>query len=308
MSTNRFLGLDLGGTNIKCVVIESPQDGSAAEVVFEDQQQTRADLGPDAVTQRLIEVGRSTIDAAGPVSGAGLGVPGLFEADSGRIVLFPNLPGPWAGHSLRDPVGRALQVPTTLINDARAFVLAEGTIGAGRGYPTLVGMTLGTGIGGGIMINGRLHLGDFGRGGEIAHQVIVPDGPECGCGNRGCVEALAKADALAARAGLDTVEEVYAGAAAGDETCRRAIEISAGYIGIGLANVVTLIGPSCIVVGGGIMASGDLALDPIRKALDSHLHLLPAGSVRVVPAALGKWAGAIGAALAGRDQLEVRAR
>jgi len=307
MTRRRFLGLDLGGTNIKVAVVEI-MDDNAPEVVSTDQYATHAERGPNGVTERLIEAGRATIGEIGPVDGAGLGVPGLFETDTGRIILFPNLPGPWRGHSLRDPVADALGVPTALINDARAFVLAEGTVGAGRGRHTVIGLTLGTGIGGGIMIDGRIHLGEFGTGGEVGHQVVVPDGPLCGCGNRGCVEALARSDALTSLAGKPDVETVYRRAADGDEACQTAIDTTATYIGIGLANVVTLLGPSCIVIGGGIVASGEQALGPIREAMRSHVTLAPADQVDVVPAELGNWAGAIGAALAGRDQVEVRAR
>jgi glucokinase len=308
MSMERFLGLDLGGTNIKTAIVEINDTESLPRVVSTGQHQTRADLGPAAVADRLIEVGRMTIEEFGPVVAMGLGVPGLFETDTGRIVLFPNLPGPWPGHSLRDPVGEALRVPTTLINDARAFVLAEGTVGAGRSHQTLVGLTLGTGIGGGIMIDGRIHLGEFGTGGEIAHQIIMPDGPQCGCGNRGCVEALAKGDALTELAGLSDPEAVFAGAADGDEASLAAIDTVARYIGIGLANVVTMLGPSCIVIGGGIMAAGELILDPIRKSMVEHVRLAPGERVQVVAAELGNRAGAIGAALAGRNQAEVRSR
>ena len=216
MTTRRLLGLDLGGTNIKVVVLEDADDEAIPRIVFKAQHATHAERGPRGVTERLIEVGRATIDEIGPVDGTGLGVPGLFDAETGRIELFPNLPGPWPGHSLRDPVEEALTVPTVIINDARAFVLAEGTIGAGQHCRTLVGLTLGTGIGGGIMIEGRIHFGDSGKAGEIAHQIIVPDGPLCGCGNRGCVEALAKADVLSAIAGAPDVETVFERAAAGD--------------------------------------------------------------------------------------------
>lgn len=308
MTTRRFLGLDLGGTNIKAAVIESAADETVPRVISTAQHATHAERGPDGVTSRLIEVGRATIEAFGPVTAAGLGVPGLFEADTGRIVLFPNLPGPWPGQSLRDPVAEALGVPTTLINDARAFVLAEATIGAGRAHHTLVGLTLGTGIGGGIVIGGRVHLGEFGTAGEVAHQIIMPDGPLCGCGNRGCVEALAKAETLAGMVGLPDVATVYARAAEGDEECLAAIDTVANYIGIALANVVALLGPSCVVIGGGIMSSGNLALDPIRKAMETHTRLVPPNGVKVVPAELGRWAGAIGAALAAQSSIEVRAR
>ena len=269
---------------------------------------TFADRGPDFVTRRLIEVGRRTIDEFGPVSGAGLGVPGLFEPASGRIVLFPNLPGPWRGHSLRDPVMSGLDVPTVLINDARAFLLAEGTLGAGKGHNPVIGLTLGTGVGGGIMIDGEIHLGAFGTGGEIGHQIIVRDGPSCGCGSRGCVEALARSDRLAEMVGLPDVATVYERAADGDEECLAAIDTVADYIGIGIANAITLLGPSCVVIGGGIAAAGDLILDPIRRSVRQHVFLAPKDGAEIVAAQLGNWAGAIGAALAGRPQAEVRAR
>ena len=308
MTVNRYLGLDLGGTNIKVAIVESDEDSTVPKVVSTAHPRDSRRAGPARRYRPPDRGGKGDDRRIRPVTAAGLGVPGIFEADTGRIVLFPNLPGPWKGHSLRDPVGAELGIPTTLINDARAFVLAEGTIGAGRAHRTLVGLTLGTGIGGGIMIDGQIHLGAFGTAGEIAHQIIIPDGPLCGCGNRGCVEALAKADALAAMVGLPDAASVYARAADGDEDCLAAIDTVANYIGIGLANVVTVLGPSCIVIGGGIIAAGDLVLEPIRKALRSHLTLAPADGVSVVPAELGNWAGAIGAALAGRAQPDVRAR
>ena len=120
------------------------------------------------------------------------------------------------------------------------------------------------------MINGRLHLGSFGRGGEIAHQIVLPDGPVCGCGNRGCAEALARADVLAAMAGKDTAAKVFAGLAEGDERCRLAVDTAAKYLGIAVANVVTFLGPDRIVIGGGIANAGDLVLDPLRRAMRSR--------------------------------------
>ncbi len=307
MTAKRYLGLDLGGTNIKVAVLEQ-EEFASPEVIFTSQHPTDAEGGPQVVTVGMIEAGRVTVAEVGPVATVGIGVPGLFDTESGEIELFPNLPGPWNGYPLRDPIGDALDLPAEIINDARAFVLAEGTIGAGRGYSPLVGITLGTGIGGGIMIDGRLQLGAFGKAGEIAHQIIVPDGPLCGCGNRGCVEALAKADVLAETAGAPDVETVFRRARSGDERSLAAIDTAAGFIGIGLANVVTLIGPSRIVIGGGIAAAGNLILDPIRNAIRSHVTLVPVERIDVVPAELGSFAGAIGAALAGRDQVLVRSR
>ena len=174
----RHLGLDLGGTNVKAVVL----DGS--ELVASATFPTDAPRGPRAVVDRL-EVARWATDHHGPVE-IGLGIPGLFDPTDGRVLLFPNLPGPWSGYPLRAMLEKELGRPVHMINDARAFTLAEGTVGAGAGCSTLVCVTLGTGIGGGVMIDGRLHLGAFGVAGEIAHQTVLPDGPLCGCGNRGC--------------------------------------------------------------------------------------------------------------------------
>ncbi|MDP9143572.1 MAG: ROK family protein, partial [Actinomycetota bacterium] len=183
---DRHLGLDLGGTNIKTAVLE--RAGTGFKAVWTDQSDTTAWLGPDEVTHNLVQAAHLAIQSAGPVSSVGLGVPGLFESDTGNVVLFPNLPGAWNGYPLRKTLEEEIGQTVWMVNDARAFTLAEGTMGAGAGFHTVACMTLGTGIGGGIMIDGRLHLGAFGVAGELGHQTIDANGPLCGCGNRGCVE------------------------------------------------------------------------------------------------------------------------
>jgi len=292
----RYLGLDLGGTNIKAVVLEL--DAGTAVGVAEDSSATRAERGPLGVVERLVEVGRQMIERHGPIEAVGLGVPGLFDRASGVIELFPNLPGPWKGQPLRESVAESLNRDVTLINDARAFSLAEATMGAGRGCSTVACVTLGTGIGGGLVIDGRLHLGAWGVAGEIGHQTLVVDGPLCGCGNRGCVEALAKAEVLVELAGKANAEEVYQAATEGDTASLAAIETVAGWLGVGLANVVAILGPDRIVVGGGITAAGELALEPIREAVRRRVTLVPVSQIEIVAAELGTSAGAIGAALA----------
>ncbi len=154
-------------------------------MVWTDQRPTRAEGGPDVVVGELVAAGRDAIETHGPIDAVGLGIPGVFDPEAGTILLFPNFPGEWAGHPIRRPIAEALGLPVTMINDARAFTLAEGTIGAGRGCRSIVAMTLGTGIGGGVMIDGRLITGVSGRAGEIGHQIVEVDGPLCGCGNRG---------------------------------------------------------------------------------------------------------------------------
>lgn len=292
----RRLGLDLGGTNIKVVVLDD--DSSGDHVIYSDSVLTNAERGPTAVIDRLIDVGREVIASQPGIESVGMGVPGLFDAELGTIELFPNLPGPWPGQLMRQPLAEGLELPVTLINDARAFTLAEGTLGAGKGSSTLVCVTLGTGIGGGIMFDGRLYTGPLGVAGEIAHQTVLLDGPECGCGNHGCAEAVAKAAAIVARAGRTSIDEVYAGVQAGDQDCVEAVESAAYFLGFAIANAVALLGPDRIVVGGGILQAGELVLAPIREAVRTRVTLIPTDLIEIVPAALGSNAGAIGAALA----------
>ncbi len=304
MSAQRYLGLDLGGTYIKVAVIEAGSHGHPPLLVHSERVLTDADAGPADVRDRLIDVGRGVIDLHGPVSSVGLGVPGLFDPDTGVIELFPNLPGPWRGFSLRDPVGEGTGLTASMINDARAFTLAEGTIGAGRDAKVMLGITLGTGIGGGVMIDGRLHLGAFGTAGEFGHQTVKPDGPVCGCGNRGCLEAVAKGGAIADEVGLPNAEAVYAAASEGDPLAVDAIDRASFYMAIAIANTVALLGLDVVVLGGGIMSAGDLVLDPLRQAVSNRVTLVPTEEIRIVRAELGAMAGAIGAALAGKVQLE----
>jgi len=291
---SRHLGLDLGGTNIKVAIVEQVDD--QFEVISTESVATKAAAGPSAVTDNLIRVGSKVIEGT---STLGLGVPGHFDRDTGEIILFPNLPGEWKGFPLRKRISAGLETPVWMVNDARAFTLAEGLIGGGRGSRIVACITLGTGVGGGIMIEGKLHRGAFGVAGELGHQTIIPDGPLCGCGNRGCMEALTKADVLSRLAGKDSASEVFEAARKGDPKATAAVDQIARYLGIGLANVVTLFGPDRIVVGGGIAEAGNLILDPIRQAVHSRVTLVPKEKIEIVPARFGRFAGAVGAALAG---------
>jgi glucokinase len=301
----RYLGLDLGGTNIKVAVIEEPwqpdgeraRDRGVTRILACESCPTEAHAGPRGVVERLAEVGREALDRHGPVAAAGVGLPGLFDEDSGRTVLIPNLPGDWNGVPVRGPVAAALGHPVTLINDARAFSLAEALLGAARGLLTVVCVVLGTGVGGGVVVNGRLLRGT-GTAGEIGHQTVLVDGPPCGCGNNGCVEALIRADVFARRGGRATAMEVYAAARAGDPVARAAVDEVVGWLGVAMANAYVLFAPDAFVVGGGIAGAGDLLLGPLEESVRRRVFLVPPERVRVLPAALGPYAGAYGAALA----------
>lgn len=314
------LGLDLGGTNIKAAVVEVGGDGSvepasgatsadpsrsdptpiptAADprVLATSSVPTRSDRGPEAVIEAVIKLGREVVEPFGPPDSAGLGLPGHFDADTGCATLLPNLAGDWVGRSIAAPVSDGLGLPVALLNDVRALTYGELRLGAGRGARDVFCIAIGTGVGGGVIIDGRLHLG-LGHAGEVGHTTVDPDGPLCGCGNRGCLDRVAGADAIAADAGHATVQEAIAAAAEGDGHARTAFERAGRIIGQVVANVVVLLWPERVIVGGGVAEAGDLLLEPIRAEVARRACVAPVDRIPVVRAELGTPAGAIGAAL-----------
>lgn len=304
MTERALLGLDLGGTNIKACVVVIPEDGATPELVHTLAGPTEAERGPDHVAARLVEIGGDTASEVDmSITSIGVGVPGLFDYQTGEVVFFTNLPGPWEGFPLRTHVADGLGSSTTLINDARAFTLAEGTVGAGRGSHTLACLTLGTGVGGGLMIDGKLHFGAFGVAGEIGHQTIDPDGPVCGCGNPGCMEAMTRPPVVAEAAGRPSFENVIIGLDEGDAACLQAMDDAIANMAIGLANVFTIFGPDRFVIGGGVAEAGERLLEPLRSAVQERLTLVPPGAIQIVAAELGPFAGSVGAALASQGSL-----
>jgi glucokinase len=295
---HRYLGLDLGGTNIKVVVLEEQGTGLPVTVAQETRP-TEGHRGPEAVVDRVGEIGREVLGRHGPVTTVGVGIPGIHD-ERGHAVLLPNLPGAWNGVPVAAPLSRTLGQPVALVNDARAFSLAESVLGAGRGLGTVVCLVLGTGVGGGVVVDGRLLRGT-GTAGEIGHQTVLRDGPRCGCGNLGCAEALTRADVFARLGGRATAAEVYAAARAGDAAARAAVDHVVQWLGVAMANAYALLAPDAFVVGGGIAAAGDLLLGPLEEAVRRHVFVAPAARIRVLPAALGPYAGAAGAALRGRE-------
>jgi glucokinase len=298
--TTRHLGLDLGGTNLKWAVVEH-HDGDWRTLAT-DQVSTESQEGPDAVVRRIAETGADVMAAWPGVVSAGIGVPGLYDPAAGTTRFLPNVPGDWAGRPVAAPITARLGVPAFLINDARAFGLAELRLGAGRGASSMVGLTLGTGVGGVIAVDGRVHQGHDGTGGEGGHQTIDPDGPWCTCGNRGCVEAYARADQIAAACGTATAEEAVTRARDGDARAREGLAEVGRYLGIGISNLVVVISPDRIVIGGGIAAAGDLLFGPIRQEIQRRVHITSLDQVTLVAAELGTWAGAIGAAVHGAER------
>ena len=292
----RFLGLDLGGTNIKVAVIE--KSGNAWKVIKEEDVPTEADKGPAHVVSRLAEIAANKQKEFSNLSGVGVAVPGLFNSD-GTIELFPNLPGAWRGFQALEPIRKATNLPTAIINDARSFTLGEAIMGAALGKRTVACFVMGTGVGGGVVIDGKIHLGASGAAGEIAHQIIKFDGPMCGCGAQGCAEPLTNSSAIAKLAGTKTAEEAYKNAVAGDEKALAAFKEVAYWIAITLTNIMVVLAPDTIVIGGGVAQSGDILLKEIRTAMHERAYLYPESDINIVPATLGFYAGSIGAALYG---------
>lgn len=299
----RHIGLDLGGTNIKWAVVE----GSADDWRTIDQGQVPTDIsgGERTVVPQLAELAVEVRGSAGgPVDSLGVAVPGLYIPETGVVTFLTNVPGDWSATPVGAPVSEACGLPTALINDARAFGLAELRFGAGRDVESFIGFTLGTGIGGVFAIGNRVIQGYRGQAGELGHQTIDPDGPWCGCGNRGCVEAYARADQVALVCGTADPREAIEKARAGDERARAGLAEIGRYLGIGISNAITVLTPELVILGGGWASAGDLIIEPITAEMRRRVITTPVERVDVVLAQLGTWAGAIGAAVHGAEMAE----
>ena len=285
----RALGIDVGGSNIKAVLLEEEV------VVFRSESPTLSERGgPGAVLGRIAAMAQ----AAAPWDSIGVALPGLFD-EQGRAVLLPNLHGEWDGVPIAEPLATRLDRPVRLVNDGHAFALAESTLGAGSGGRNVMCVVCGTGIGGGLVLDGELHLGPRERAGELGHHTVVEHGAECSCGNRGCLELYAGSRAIACAAGTESFREAVAAAAAGDEQARAAIARAGQLIGLAIANIVIFLCPDRVVVGGGVAAAGDVLLGPLRAEIKRRARVAPLDRIEIVTAQLGAEAGAIGAALWG---------
>lgn len=312
----KFVGCDLGGTNLRAAIV----DVENGVVLHHMSIPTLARDGHDAVMQRMADLFLQVIQAAGlqknEIGGIGIGVPGVLDLEKGETLFLPNLPGTWPHVPLRDTITRLTGLPTALLNDVRSITNGEWRFGAGRGVDTVAVFAIGTGIGGGLVINGQLHLGIGGTGGELGHTSIDFNGPRCGCGNYGCVEAYASGPAIAAMGvkavaqGLTTqigelceydlnriTPKLIAQAAqAGDEIAKDIFEKAGFSLGIAAANICVSIGPRRIIIGGGVAQAGNLLLDPIRRTIRERVHIMPVEQVEVLQSQLGNNAGVIGVA------------
>lgn len=303
------IGIDLGGTNIAVGIVDEGH-----RILGAASAPTRAQEGADAVLEGIVRCVEDALAAAGvskaDCAGAGLGAPGICDIARGIVHGAHNLG--WDGFPVTAPLSAALGLPVYLGNDADCAALGEVSAGAARGCESALMITLGTGIGGGYVVGGRIQSGFRGRGGEFGHMCIRMGGEACTCGQAGCWEAYASATALIRQAraaaqadpgsalnrlGTISGRSVYEAAAAGDETARRVTAQYAEYVAVGLVNCINALFPETVLLGGGVSGAGDALLAPVRRYVADHAFVRDAAALPLIRAAeLGGDAGMIGAA------------
>jgi glucokinase len=322
--TRYIVGVDLGGTNIVCGVM--PEDGSR-EIAMRSQP-TYAEQGQDIVVDRINQMIEDVIALTMAETGAqradflgvGIGAPGPLDRERGVVIVAPNLG--WRDYPLRDRVVDAIGLPATLDNDANCATVGEWWVGAAKGGRNVVGLTIGTGIGGGLILDGRLYHGSSDVAGEIGHTTIDSTGRRCKCGNYGCLEAYASGPAIAERArealagdsnsilatmvggNVDriTAQTVYDAAKAGDAIAREVVRDTARFLGAGIANLLNVFNPDVVVIAGGVTQAGPTLFEPLRAEVRRRAFKPAVDACRIVPGSLPGSAGVVGAVATFKQQ------
>ena len=320
MSAN-VIGVDMGGTKILSAVI-----GPEGNILGIAKVPTKADRGPSVVIDRIADSIRKAIDKSGvaptSIEAVGIGAPGPLDPATGVVIFAPNLR--WKDVRLKDELEARVGFPTFVDNDVNVGTLGEHVFGAGQGFQNVVGIFVGTGIGGGIILQGELFHGASKTAGEIGHIIVKAGGPRCGCGTRGCLEAIASRTAMtrqfqkSIKKGQKSVLSELTG---GDLTAIRSgvlakairlndkltlkvIKKTTKYLGVGIGSIVNFLNPEMIVLGGGVVeALDDTFLDDIRAAAEKYALPNTLSGVQIVPAKLGDNAGILGAAALARQRI-----
>lgn len=304
---NYVIGVDLGGTKISTAL--STLDG---KILSQTVVPTDAAEGEVPVLNRVIGTIQDVLVASqitsDEVEAIGIGSPGPLDAKKGVIITTPNLP--FKNYNLVDPIKLKFDIPVYLDNDANVAAIGEFMFGAGKGKKNIVYFTVSTGVGGGAVLNGQAYRGNTSNALEIGHITVNPNGPRCNCGNVGCLEAIASGTAIG-KSGRDAVlskvetslrnyekitsYEVFKEAEKGDEVAKEIIENAMNYLGIGVANAISIFDPEMVIIGGGVASAGDIVFDSVRKVVNKRCFKSMAESCEIVPAGLGVDAGVVGA-------------
>jgi glucokinase len=308
-------GIDLGGTKVRVGIVA---DG---RLVRAESWPTEGERGPDGVMEYMAGLVRGFAGDT-QLKAVGLGAPGPVDVNTGVVSTMPNVPG-FDDYPILERFGQAMGLPVAVANDAKVAALAEHRFGAGRGTREMVYITLGTGIGGGLILRGRLYNGASGGAGEMGHMVIDPAGPVCSCGNHGCFEAFASGGGMEreaarrlqagaqsslqerARSGSEvTMHDITNAARAGDAFSKDLIARASRYLAIGVRNLIHLLNPEMIVFGGGLLAVKDLLIEPAIGAAEQYAYRQHWRDLRFAMAELGADAGVLGAAAIASDLLQ----
>ncbi|MDO8674073.1 MAG: ROK family protein [Dehalococcoidia bacterium] len=312
MDRDLVVAIDLGGTRIRAALVNS-----AGKVLDRRSLPTLAGEGRDSVIERILMAANQIIQTVGSerLSAIGIGAPGPLDFRTGVVMSAPNLPG-WHDVPLRSIMEASLGLPVVLGNDANLAAFGEATNGAGKGTDNLIYITVSTGIGGGVVVDGKLLLGERGLAAEVGHMAIEAFGPTCSCGNVGCLEALASGTAIARKAreriaagcqtiistllaeqgGEITARMVVEAAKQDDRLAKEIMEAAATYLGVGVVNLLHLFNPKMVILGGGVSHAGNLLFDPVKRVVAARAMPAYTEGLTITPAALGDDAGLLGAA------------
>ncbi len=313
MATQKYgVGVDLGGTKIATALV----DGEG-RVLARTSCLTEAQEGQEKVLERMYKTVEDVLGEAGiapgELAGIGIGSPGPLDSKTGLVLSAPNLG--WTNVPVGDLFRERFQVPISVGNDANLAGLGEKWLGAGKNVDDLLYITVSTGVGGGIIIGGKVHTGAHDIAGEVGHIIVQKDGPQCNCGARGCLEAIASGTAIAreAKAGLKrgespllaklvgdgdpTSKDVGQAARKGDPFSTKLLQESFTYLGLGIASLLNVLDPQLVVIGGGVSNLDELLFDPVRKTVKETLGTSQLADVLIVKAELGADVGVLGAAM-----------
>jgi glucokinase len=317
MSKETIAGLDIGGTKIAVALADT--DGN---VISHTRFDTRVEIGPHRIIDRAMEeIERMRDDTATRLVALGVGCGGPLDRHRGLILSPPNLPD-WDEFPIIEIIEQRLGVPALLDNDANVAALGESTYGAGRGLHNIVYITISTGIGGGLIIRDQILHGVNDGAGEVGHITVLPDGPMCGCGARGCLEAICSGTSIARRArerllagahssittmageiNAVTAKVVADAVRSGDKLAAEIWDETIYYLAAGISNIINILAPEAVILGGGVSTAGDLLLEPLRREVKSRNTMLPPEKINILQAALGGDSGSYGALILGQRNI-----